>query len=119
LTVHPNRRTTKEENERMSGEQTRRTNGRVARFRAWLGGLRPRSRWRGGANELAISTGHAVVLGLGVVILALGAYMLVSAYYTVVPTFGALIVGLILIFLGLAETIIEGESDRRRRGSKD
>jgi len=53
------------------------------------------------------------------VILALGAYMLVSAYYTVVPTFGALIVGLILIFLGLAETIIEGESDRRRRGSKD
>lgn len=67
-------------------------------------------------NVRAISAGHAVVLGLGIVVILFGIYLILTAYYSWAPGIATLFVGLILVFLGLAETLVEAESDKRSRG---
>lgn len=85
----------------------------LAELRAAL--LGHRTAWRSGRANRGISWGHAIVLALGIIVVLLGLYILISAYYPVVPGIATLIIGAFLVVLGLAETLVEAESDRRKK----
>lgn len=85
----------------------------LAETRAAL--LGHRTAWRSGRANRGISWGHAIVLALGIIVVLLGLYILISAYYPVVPGIATLIIGAFLVVLGLAETLVEAESDRRKK----
>ena len=66
-------------------------------------------------SRRGISTVHSVILGFGLTVIAVGVLLLVVAggFYSPAPVV-LLLLGLVLTFLGTAETFIETE-DRRRR----
>ncbi|MCI4369464.1 MAG: hypothetical protein L3K09_07885 [Thermoplasmata archaeon] len=71
--------------------------------------IRPRYARRG-----AMSVGHAVVLIMGLLVLGAGLYLLVAngSIFTG-PAIALPIIGVILVFLGLAETFVADSRTRR------
>jgi type IV secretory pathway VirB6-like protein len=98
----------------MSGEQTRRASGRVARFQAWARAVRPRGR-KLSADRFGRSVAHNLSVGLGFLVVIFGVFYLIVAggYYT--PTgLVLMVVGVVLVLIGLAEVGVE-EGRRRSR----
>lgn len=77
-------------------------------------GVRSRQRLRAGRGT---SAGHWVALILGVVVVIFGVFYLIVAggFYNPAPLV-LLIAGVVLVIVGLAETLFETESGRARRG---
>jgi hypothetical protein len=78
-------------------------------------GLRVRVLMRHIRGQRGIGVAHAIILALGVLILIFGLYLMVAAYYPAIPSVGVLIVGLVLVILGLAETFVETEYNSQGR----
>jgi hypothetical protein len=78
-----------------------------------------RGRWHG-RGQRAVSAPHAIILGLGVMIVVIAVIIILGAsnYFPYLTPEWLLISGIALVFLGLIETIV-GEEEGRGRRSRD
>jgi hypothetical protein len=79
----------------------------------------PWGRWHGRGRR-AVSAPHAIILGLGVMIVVIAVIIILAAsnYFPYLTPEWLLISGIALVFLGLIETLV-GEEEGRGRRSRD
>lgn len=96
----------------MSGEQTRRSAGRVQRYQNWASSVRGGSRLR--RDTRGIGAAHATLFILGVLSFLVGIVLVVAfgGFVTLTPLW-LLVLGLAAMFFGAAEIGVEAE--RRTR----
>lgn len=80
-----------------------------------------RRRWSR-LRRRATSTAHWLVLIFGLVVVVLGFYLIIAAYYSgavYAPLITLPVIGVIMVVLGLAETLSGYEEHHKGRGSRD
>lgn len=103
----------------LEGPQLTLSDGTVMRLRIRELRLQGRAGWKRRATR-AISAAHMLVLAIGIIVVVVGVMIVLfgTGYFPYLTPFYLLIVGIVLIFLGLIETVVEGETKDGRGGRR-